>query len=375
MNNINTGTRRQPIKVLMVLPNLRPSNGVTNFIMYYFRGISHDEIHIDFATLSYRESPFISEVKCAGSEVFILPSIVKNPIKHFKKCRRILQNGNYDIIHDNTLLQSLPIMWLSKKYINTRVFHSHSPRLGEKWYKALLNALFFPQLLKSANHFAACSESAGKAIFGSRAFYVIPNVIDTDRFVFDEQKRRSIRARENSDKVKIIGTVGRLAVPKNPFFAIDVIEEVLKKRQDAEYWWIGSGPLDEQVKQYVESRHLEDRIKLKGSRIDMPDLYQAMDVFFLPSKFEGFGIACVEAEAAGLPCVVSDRLPKEVDITSNVIFVSLDQSAGFWADKIIACMEKRPNRTDGNRLCKNSRYSLYNSGDALRSVYESCLRN
>ena len=367
-------TEEKPIKVLMVLPNLRPSNGVTNFVMNYFRGINHNEVQIDFATLSYRESPYLEEVQKVGSKVFILPSLARHPVKHIKKCREIIENDNYDIVHDNTLLQSVPIMWLSKKRIVVRILHSHNPKLGENRYKEFLNALFFPLLKKTANYYAACSESAGKAIFGSMSYYVIPNVIDTDRFIFDEQKRQLIRENENASEMKIIGTVGRLAQQKNPFFAIDVVEEVLKRRQDTEYWWIGSGPLDRQVEEYVERKHLSDRIKLMGSRNNMPELYQAMDVFFLPSIFEGFGIACIEAEAAGLPCVVSDQLPKEVDITGNVTFVPLEKNIKNWASYIIDIMDKNIDRNEGNRFCRNSRYSIIKSGEVLRNVYDSCLK-
>ncbi len=363
------------LKVLIVLPNLRVSNGVANFIMNYYRRLQHDEVQVDFATLSYRESPYLEEVNELGSKVFVLPSLFRHPIRHIKKCREILQNNTYSIIHNNTLLQSLPIMWLSRKRVRARILHSHNPKMGETRLKEVINSLCLPLLLKYANHYAACSESAGKAMFGDNDFDIIPNVIDVNAFLFDEKKRSQMRDLENANEKKIIGSVGRLAEQKNPFFAVDVIGKVIKLRPDVQYWWIGSGPLDKEVKKYVESKHLAGKIKLMGSRTDMSELYQAMDIFFLPSKFEGFGIACIEAEAAGLTCVVSDQFPSEVNITGNVYFGSLNQSTDEWADLLINSIEKCPNRIEGNRSCRKSIFSIEKSGETLLNVYKKCLEH
>lgn len=364
---------KKQMRVLMVVPNLRVSNGVASYAMNYYRTLDHSRVQMDFVALSYRESPYLAEVEKEGSRVYVLPSVFRHPIKHIKKCSEILSKQSYDIIHDNILLQSLPIMWLSKKRVGVRILHSHNPKLGETRYKELLNSLFLPLLKLPANYNVACSDRAGKAMFGNNNYSIIPNVIDVDRFQYSEEIRNQTREKENANGFKIIGTVGRVAAQKNPFFAVDVIENVLEKRQDVEYWWIGSGPLDAQMKQYIEEKQLSDKIKMLGSRNDMPELYQAMDIFFLPSIFEGFGIACIEAEAAGLTCVVSDQVPQEVNVTGNVTFISLDQDVETWADTIISCIEKNTDRYLSNISCHESEYSVDNSKETLVDVYEACL--
>lgn len=361
------------IRVLMIVPNLRVSSGVANFAMNYFRTVDHDKVKIDFCTLNFRESPCIEEVKSYGSEFFVLGRLFRHPIKFTKTAKKIIAEHDYDIIHDNVILMSLPVMKYAKKKVPVRILHSHAIKAGESRFSGFVNKLLLPLLTSKMTHFTACSSNAGKAMFGDKKFTVIPNIIDTDLFVFDNAKRDAVRAKENINAKFVVGSVGRLAELKNPFFAIDVMEEVLKRRSDIEYWWVGSGPLDEKIKQYVENKGLSDRIKLLGSRDDMSGLYMGMDAFFLPSKGEGFGMACVEAEASGLPCVVSSKFPSEVNITGNVEFVPLDKEIGIWADTVIRSLEKHTDRIAANKILRDSSYSKAGSGNVLTDFYKKAL--
>ncbi len=358
------------IRVLMIVPNLRASSGVASFVMNYYRSIDHDRFRIDFATLTYRESPYFEELEKHGSKVFVLGSLLRHPFKHFKNAKKIIKEGNYDIVHDNTLHQSIPLMGYAKKKVPVRILHSHSIKIGESGLKVKINKMLMPVLLSKANHYTACSSNAGKAMFGEKDFTVIPNIIDTDVFLFDDAKREAVRARENVNCKYLVGSVGRVAEAKNPVFAVSVMEEVLKRRDDICYWWIGSGPLDGQMKQLVEEKNISDRVRLLGSRDDLNELYQAMDLFFLPSRGEGFGLACVEAESAGLPCVISTNFPKEVNVTGNVKFVPLEDDISKWADAVIESLDKKTDRLEANRICRESAYSKAGSGDALSKYYE-----
>lgn len=360
----------RPVKVLMVVPNIRSSSGVTRFVMNYYRNVDHSKIQIDFATLQYRESPYYEEVEKCGSKVFNLGSLFRHPIKHHKNAKKVIAEGGYDIIHDNTLLQSVPVMKYAKKKVPVRILHSHNTKMGETPVKEFLNRLLLPILIRKANYFSACSSKAGEAMFGKRPFTVIPNIIDTDDLLFDNSKREEVRSRENSSDKEIIGTVGRLAAQKNPFFAMDVMDEVLSRRPDAVYWWIGNGVLDEEVKKYVETKKNKDRIRLFGSRDDANELYQGMDVFFLPSIFEGFGLSCIEAEAVGLPCVVSTEFPSEVNVTGKVILIPLDKGIDHWAGRIIDCIDEKYDRAECNEIVKASIYSKAGSGSVLSRYYE-----
>lgn len=357
------------IKVLMMVPNLRVSSGVTNFVMNYYRNVDHKKVKIDIVTLSYVESPYIDEVKSNGSEVFFLGPLLEHPVKHIRLAKKVIAEHDYDIIHDNIILKSLPIMKYAKKKIPVRILHSHAINLGETGIKEKINRMLLPLLTKKATHFTACSSNAGKAMFGDKEFTVIPNIIDTDVLKFDSAKRDAIRAKENVTEKYVVGTVGRVAEAKNPIFAVNVMEEVLKRRSDIEYWWIGSGPLEEQLENCIKEKGLSDRIRMLGSRDDLNYLYQGMDVFFLPSKGEGFGLACIEAEASGLPCVVSTEFPSEVNISGDVAFLPLENDVDSWATAIINAIDKQTDRNYANKILRDSAYSKAGSGNKLTDYY------
>lgn len=366
--------KKEKIRVLMIVPNLRVSNGVASFVMSYYRKIDHRRIDMDFICYRRIESPYIAEIEKNNDNVFFLPPI-RHIRKHIEVCHKIINEGNYDIIHNNSLIITYPMMKYAKHHIRVRILHSHNTKLGETQRKEVRNRLFFPLLLHTCNTFTACSSMAGKAVFRKRQFTVIPNVITTANFAFNESCR--VAKREELDCVDktVIGAVGRLAYQKNPFFAIDVIERAVRERNDIVFWWIGSGPLDNEVKDYVKRKGLETKVTLFGSRNDVAELYQAMDIFFLPSKFEGFGLACLEAQAAGLPCVVSTEFPREVNVSGLVSQVSQEDSLDIWKDEIIKVANLKPERKKGFDIVDRSDFSDSVSGHKLTEFYIHLMDN
>lgn len=362
------------IKVLMLVPNLQVDSGVTSFVMNYYRKIDPKQIHIDFVVYFDIKTSCYMEIKANGGKIFILPS-VKNIVKHIKACKKILAQGDYDIVHNNTLHVALPMMLCAKLYhVPVRILHSHSSKMGGTKKKELRNKLFLPLLRSLATDYAACSKIAGNAMFGSAYYTVIPNVIQTDKYVFNEEIRNKVRHKMGVANKFIVATVGRLATEKNPFFAIDVFKKLLSIMPDAEYWWIGSGELDKQVAAYVQQQGLTDKVKLLGSRNDVIDLYQAMDVFFLPSRFEGLGIVAIEAEATGLPCIISDRVPRKICYTDLVRFFSIRKNPTEIANLIKNCTKKRIyNRRYYHDQLIKSEYSDRNAGYVLLNNYRKLL--
>lgn len=357
------------IKVLMLLPNLRAANGVASFAMNYFRNINKEKIHIDFALYADRPSPYYDEIKQSGSKIYILPN-VKNLKEHLQACRKILSEGRYNIVHDNTLHLSIPMMWCAQNAgIPVRILHSHSSQMGETKLKAIRNRLFLPILRGLATDYVACSKVAGENLFGKKHFTIIPNVINAEKYVFNENKRAQIRKLMQAEDKVVIGTVGRLAYQKNPFFAMDVFKEFLKEVPNAEYWWIGSGTLDNEVQEYVKQQGLENNVKLLGSRNDVIDLYQAMDVFFLPSLFEGLPVTGIEAQAMGLPMVVSDTVTDEMVYTDLVEYVGLGQNKNVWVKRITEVLKKANIRDKYSTNLKQSIFIDKNCTEILEKLY------
>lgn len=366
---------KKPIKVLQVMSSLNLANGVSSFIMNYFRRINHKEIIFDFLLLhDEKDASYSEEVLKSGSRIFILPPI-NHPARHISVCREIIVNGHYDIIHDNSLILTIPLMLIAKREnVPVRILHSHNSKMGDTRIKSIRNNLLLPLLRLTATDYFACSKLAGEAMFGKAPFTVIPNVIDANRLQFDNNKRLQIRKKMGVSEKVVVATVARAAYQKNPFFALEIIKAFIDICPNVLYWWVGNGPLESEMQSYASKLGISDHVAFLGRRTDVTELYQAMDAFLLPSLFEGLPLTGVEAQAMGLPCVVSDTVTDEMTYTDLVAYVSLKESPKRWAEKILDNISKRADRNKYNQLLKDSVFSNLKCGERLTEVYLSLMR-
>lgn len=364
-------TMEKKIKVLMVVFNLSVANGVSSYVMNYFRNLDHNKIIMDFVVYQDVETPYSKEIIDNGGHIFKVPSI-KNLYSHMNTSKKIICQGQYDIVHDNILILSYFIMHYAKKYkVPVRILHSHNSRLGETKYKELRNKWLLPVLLNTANAYFACSDLAAQALFGKRPYVFVPNVISVKKFSFNESIRERVRNQFHCGNKFIIGTVGRLAAQKNPFYAIDTVIKAYEYNHNIQYWWIGSGPLMDRVRTYIKEKGATSYIRLFGSRNDIADLYQAMDLFFLPSLFEGLPVTGVEAQAMGLPCLLSDTITKEVVYTDLVTFFSINTPAEIVSTHFMNIRHELSGeqRKKYYRLSLNSIFSDTKAGEYLLKKY------
>lgn len=360
-------------KVLMLLSTYGVASGVNTFAMNYLRGFNHEEVEVDFAVYFERESPYIEEIKSYGGKTYVLPP-VKNIFSHARECRRILREGKYDIIHDNSLVLTIPIMIAAKlEKVPVRILHSHATELGETRYKKLRNKILLPILKMCATDYLACSNVAGKAMFGTAPFTVVPNVVQTDSLMFNQLKRVEKRNKMDVSCKRVIATVGRAAMQKNPFFALDVIKKLSETEDDIVFWWIGNGPLEKEIKEYANQIGLGEHFVFLGKRSDVVELYQVMDAFFLPSLFEGLPLTGVEAQAMGLPMVVSDTVTDEMVYTDLVDYVSLNESAEVWAKHLKRVLARKVDRERYSDKLKQSVFSDVGCGERLMNLYTEML--
>ena len=368
----NNSDKKNRIKVLMLVSNLRVSNGVTSFVMSYFRKIDHTSIHMDFALLSDWKSPYYEEIREQGGEVYILPTVT-NIIAHCKECKRILETGNYDIICDNSLILTIPMMSMAKLFrVPVRILHSHNTKLSSNPRKALVEKALLPLLKQQCTDYCACGEMAGKALFGEKPFTVIPNVISVENNHFNLDKRESKRNEMKVTDQIVVATVGRTSLQKNPFFTIDVIIDLSKRIHNLVFWWIGSGELDDLLKEYTHSKNGDEFIMFLGSRNDVVDLYQAMDIFVLPSLFEGLPITGIEAQAFGLPCVLSNTITHEVKYTDLVDFLPIDEGTDVWVNALLSSMNYV--RKSQHEALLNSPFADTNAGFNMEKCYRELLK-
>jgi len=183
-------------------------------------------------------------------------------------------------------------------------------------------------------------------MFGRSDAKVIHNAIDVSRFVYDPEVRERVRREQGASDDKIALFVGRLDPQKNPVFLLNIFHEIVKREKGWQLWIVGDGVLRDEVEAKIKACGLEAQVHLLGSRSDVNELMQAADIFLLPSKFEGLGIVLIEAQAASLPCITSkDVVPREVDVTGLVEFVSLEEDAAHWAKRVMdICHSDRINR-------------------------------
>ena len=317
---------------------MRLANGVASYAMNYYRELRNRGIHFDFLVVNDVGSPFYKEIEDNGDKVYLLPSYAKHPVKCAKYLKQLFTINNYDILHCNVMNSGALVMMMAKKSVPVRILHSHATQVGDKKWKQYRNKIFSGLSLHFATDYFSCSHLAGDFIFGKDNYYVIRNAIDISKYSYSQEIRNSIRRDNNCQNLLIIMTVGRITRQKNPFFIVEVVSELKKRREDFQLWWFGNGELEEQVKNYAEKKGVLSHIRFWGTSDCVNQYYSAADIFILPSFYEGLPVVGIEAQASGLPVIYSNTITDEARLTDNVIFLPID-NADDWAKELEQCGE------------------------------------
>ncbi len=364
------------IKVLHMVPFGGGSQGgIETFIMNIYRRIDRSKIQFDFMT--YGEPKYFSdEIKKLGGKIFQLTSRKKNPLKAYLETKKLLDEygEEYQFLHLHLCSASNILPLKLNKKIPKVIVHSHlSATLGIiPFYLHKYNQ---KMILKKVDYFFSCSDLAAEHMYGKdyekdKRYHFIPNAIDTEQFCYNSLIRKKIRQEYHLEESSIvIGFVGRLAEIKNTPFLIDILEEYIKKKENTTLLIVGDGPDMEKLRRKIKEKGLMDKALLVGSSNKVADFLQAMDIFVTASKVEGFPVSIVEAEAAGLPCVVSTAITKQVNIDGAVCFVDKKAKAHVWA-KIInnVSIENRENRA---KKIENSVFNIKKLISRIEEFYET----
>lgn len=359
------------IKVAQVI-GMAINGGTESLWMNYYRNIDRSKIQFDFLVESTSDIIDKDEIESLGGNVVFIPSY-KNPIKYIKTLKKIFKQNNYDIVHSNMNSLSLFTLKAAKKAgIKVRIAHSHSTSNKKEWKKNILKNILRPFSKKYATHYFACSELAGRWLFGNKTYddgkvNIITNAIDYDRFKFNKEVRTEIRGKlgiKNDEFV--LGNVGRFMPQKNQLFLIDIFKQYHDSNNKSKLLLIGDGPLKEQLKDKIKKYNLEDSVIFGGVHQDVEKYYNAMDIFVFPSLYEGLGMCAVEAQINGLPTIVSDNLPSSVKINDNIYFCPLD-SVDSWLKNI------RFNDLDRCSVKISDKYDIKNEAIIMGEIYETIL--
>lgn len=310
-------------------------------------------------------------------KTWIRPRNRHNYITYKMFWNQFFRENHFDVLYYNTCdIVSIDMLKFAKKAkVPARIIHSHNTGNQEGINKKM--SAFHKMMEKTnrknindyATHLLACSKSAGDWMFGGHSYQVIHNGIDLFKYKYDMKKRDAIRSQHGMGLEKIIGCIGRLDPQKNPIFAEKIAEAILKIDSKVKFIFIGDGELADEVKSIVKGNKLEDKIAFVGAVDNVNEWMSALDCLVMPSLFEGLPFVLVEAQAAGLPCVVSSTVSREADFTGLLQFMDLDSPEKFWAETILkACGNERK---DYWEKLVAAGYSIENTAKEVCEIIES----
>jgi glycosyltransferase involved in cell wall biosynthesis len=366
------------IKVLHVIGK-PPKGGVASFLRSIQSNIDTSKIQFDYLiNSSIPDEEFEIFVKQYGGKVFWLPDLkYKNTIEYLKALTNFYRNNSdYKILHVHSPNIGVFNNFLAKKYnIKHRIMHSHSTKSSSKLSARLRNFFLLIPLRWQSNLYFACTQQAGKYLFGKRALnngevHIIKNGINVKEFCYKHQVRSLMREKLGIKEDFVVGHVGRFAKEKNHDFLINVFAEIHKKMENSTLILIGDGELLDTVKDKVHELGIAEKVIFLGDTDNVSEVMQAMDIFVLPSFFEGLGIVGIEAQASGLPCFVSTGVPEELDITKLVTHIPLQKGADYWAQQIMQSVKSK-DRTQAFKEVLKSGYDIQEVAKVLEEIYSS----
>lgn len=325
----------EPIRILQVVTNMS-YGGLENLLMNYYRNIDRSKVQFDFLTHVDIHQDFEEEIAALGGRLYRLPRLNPLSSSYRKALYTFFHNHpEYRIVHSHLNCMSALLLKAAKRSgVPVRIAHSHTSSLDRNW-KMILKYLYRPLIPHYATALFACGKKAGDWMFCGAPYTVVQNAIDARQYRFDGDVSRRMRRELGLDDHFVVGHVGQFRAEKNHLFLIDVFAEVLKLQPNSRLVLVGKGPLMEPAMQRADALGIREKVLFLGTRADIPELMQTMDVFVLPSLYEGLPVTMVEAQAAGIPCVISDGVPPECALTDTVVQLALSDSPLHWAKTLL----------------------------------------
>lgn len=319
------------MKVLIIITTaFVPYGGLSTVVMNYYRAIDKTSIHIDIASNNTPPKVLLDELKKNGSTYYNLGKR-KDVMSYFVKLYRVLKNG-YDVVHvnGNSATMVLELFPAKLRHVPMRIAHVHTTKTEHPF----INRLSYPLFKKTYTKALAVSEVAGNNLFHSD-YMVLNNAIDVSKYVYSDASRTKIRELLGLNEEFVIGNVGKLNYSKNQEYLLKVFARLVKKTSNVKLLLVGGGNLEQDLVNQCNDLGIRENVIFTGM-VDDASLYiYAMDFFVFPSRYEGFALALLEAQASGLKCLISDTIPHEAVVTENVKVMSLDGNYDEWAKYII----------------------------------------
>ena len=362
------------VRVLHSVSNMDRA-GLETMLMNYYRHIDREQIQFDFLANKPKPGAYEEEVRSLGGRIFVSPGFHPAKLFKYQKFMKNLfsEHPEIQIVHaHNGALAYYALREAQKNGIPHRIAHSHNSKIN--WdLKWPIKQYCRTHLKNAATDFRGCGELAVSFYFGeeiakNKAYTLIRNAIEEERFIYNESVREKLRRQYQVGDKMVIGHVGRFMYQKNHMFLIDIFAEVHRQNKNTVLLLIGEGELEAKVKEKIAKLGLQDAVIFTGSIPNVNEMYQMMDVFLLPSLYEGLPVVGVEAQASGVKTIFSDTVTREVSITEQTEFISLQSSPEEWAKEILK-YSKGYERKDMTADIVNAGYSIHTEAAKLQKLY------
>ena len=359
-----------PLRVLQVVTKME-RGGLETFIMNMYRNI--DRLRIQFDFLYHRNGCFAydNEIKELGGRIYHVPQCNPFSFRYIKMVNNFFLQHPYQVVHSHIdCMSALPLAAAKRHGVAVRIAHSHSSR-QDKDFKYPLKLICKRFIRREATDLFACGVDAGRWMFNTDDFIVVNNAIDVDTYEFDYNRRICMRRELGiSGDTLVVGHVGRFAPAKNHEFILDVFSEVVRLCSDSILILAGDGDLRLEMEHKAEVLGIADNVLFLGVRPDVPSLMQAMDVFLMPSVYEGLPLVLVEAQAAGLPCLISNSIPCDCNFKGSVLArKSLAESPSSWAAALVSMRVKDARRATGVTVVREAGFDAKVEAGRLAGFY------
>ena len=368
------------IRVLHSVSNMARA-GIETMLMNYYRRMDRERIQFDFLANKPVPGEYDEEIRRMGGRVFVSPGL--NPL-HYPKYRHFMKellgnNPDIRIVHaHNEAMGYYALQSAKDAGIAVRIAHAHNTQIIHD-YKYPLKWFCKKLLPGAATDYWSCGRDAGIYYFGQKRWehsgFTLHNAIDPELFRYQPELRARVRKACGLEDAFVIGHVGRFNVQKNHTRLLDIFARVAEIAPEARLILIGTGELEKVTWEKAGALGLSDKVLFPGQTGNVNGFYQAMDCFVLPSLFEGLPVVGIEAQAAGLPCVFSEKVTDEVLLSKGACRLPLEESDEAWAGRILACREEKRDRESGMDVVCRTGYDIREEAAKLQEIYLELARD
>lgn len=343
--------------------------GLETMLMNYYRHIDRNKVQFDFLVHRDFEADYDKEILSLGGKIYHISRLVPWSKKYKTEMKKFFEeHPEYKIIHvHQDCLSSVALKCAKESGIPVRIAHCHSSS-AVKNMKYPIKLYYMKRIPEFATRLFACGKQAGNWMFGKNKYTIVRNAIDTNKYRYSPENEKIVRAKLGLSNDIVVGHVGNFTTAKNHSFLIEVFREILCIEPNAKLLLVGGGDGMKAIKDKVKCLGIEKNVVFTGVRTDVNDLMQVMDVFVFPSLYEGVPVTMIEAQATGLPCIISENVSDECIITTGLVAIKkLSDSVGDWAQIIL----EKSNVMKENHIqeIRNAGYDIIEETKKLEEFY------